>query len=121
MEFSSVWVPVSVLSSVIVRVVSSVLNVFVSTRYNDDVFVGSSVSVVVIEFSGVWVPVSVLSSDRVCVSFIVIVGSSVSSAVTVFVGNRGDDIVEVASCVPSVVNVNVFVGDRAKDNVSVRS
>ena len=58
---------VRVCVSVIVRVRSSVLNVFVSTRYNDDVFVGSSVNVVVIEFSGVWVPVSVRSSVRVCV------------------------------------------------------
>ena len=62
--------------SVIVRVGSSVLsavNDFVSVRGNDNVSVGSSVSVVVMESSRVWVPVSVLSSVRMCVSVIVLV------------------------------------------------
>ncbi len=74
-EFSSVWVPVSVLSSVIVGVEEC-------SRA---------------EFLSVWVPVSVLPSVRVCVSVIVNVWSSVLS------------------------DVKDFMGDRANDNVSVRS
>ena len=92
-------VEVSTLRVMLMTGVSTV-NVFLSVRGNDNVSVGFSID-----------------CDPGCVQ----VASSVPSVVNVFVGNRGDDIVEVASCVPSVVNVNVFVGDRAKDNVSVRS
>ena len=69
---------------------------------------------------------SVRGNDNVSVGFsidcdpgCVQVASSVPSVVNVFVGNLGDDIVEVASCVPSVVNV--FVGNRGDDIVKVGS